>query len=924
MKTKGFLGVVLTLALIIQAVVAAESLPGRYFRFERITPEFEGRAVIDVSSLLQDREGFLWVGTGAGLARYDGYHFVFYSPERSPEALATLSTAATTTTPAAQTVASSLVVYPILEDGAGDIWIGTHGEGLFRFDKARKSFVQYRLEPHGTHGRAGDIVLAIEEDSKGGLWVGTRLNGLARLDRKTGTLARFPLDPKADTVWSLLFDRRGFLWVGTQDEGLFRVQPETGETVNYRFIMDNPRSLGSNTVWSLFEDREGTVWIGTYGGGLNAYDPSEDRFVRFYGDATRPHELAGRTITAIAEDGEGRLWIGTSRSGLRVWDRKKGDYVAYRHDPQEPDSISGDSISALRRDASGIMWIGTVRGGLDKCLADEAKFPHFKPNPGNPGSLSQSDVRSLMLDRSGTLWVGFDKGFDRVDGRRATVTRFAGSALESGGRTPSAIQAIHQDRAGRIWIGTENGGLLRFDPGTGIFDHYLHDPGRPAGLSNNKVYVICEDHGDPAVLWVATHNGLDRFDTRRNLWRRLRRDPSDPTSLSGSIIRALLEDKHGNFWVGTSAGLNRLDKATGRCIRYAHDIRQPVGAGLVNNVICCLHEDAAGALWIGTEAGLNRFIPERNEWLSFTPKEGLPGSIVCGILEDEKGALWISTNRGLSKFDPGALSFTNFGMRDGLQGLVFNPGASFKAPDGRMFFGGVNGFNVVDPSAVKKNPFVPPVVLTGLSRHGRTIKLDEAFVSSTGLKVSYKFGFMTLDFAALGYIDPAGNRFAYRLEPRDGDWIGLGYEHSVSLSDLDSGNYVLRVKAANPDGVWNEEALTIPIEVIPPFWKTPWFLGAVVLFLLSGVMILAREWRRLKSSTAFTPENIDTVVSQYRLTPREEEILRLVLEGARNKDIEKKLFISASTVRNHIYNIYQKLGVKSRLELIHRVGKKPS
>jgi ligand-binding sensor domain-containing protein/DNA-binding CsgD family transcriptional regulator len=916
MRTRGFLGVFLTLALIIQAVVAAESLPGRYFRFERITAEFDGRSVIDISSVLQDREGFLWVGTGTGLARYDGYGFVFYSPERSPEAF--------TTTPTTHTSSFSLVVYPILEDSGGDIWVGTHGEGLFRFDKTRKSFVQYRLEPGGAGGRTGDIILAIEKDAKKGLWVGTRLNGLARFDRKTQTFARFPLDPKVDTVWDLLVDRQGFLWVGTQDEGLFRVRPETGEAVNYRFIMDNPRSLGSNTVWSLFEDREGTVWIGTNGGGLNAYEPSEDRFVRFYGDATRPHDLAEHNITAIAEDGEGRLWIGTSRSGLRIWDRKKGDYVVYKHDPQDPDSISGDSISALRRDVSGIMWIGTVRGGLDKCLAGEAKFPHFKPNPGNPESLSRSDVRSLVLDRSGALWVGFDEGLNRIDGRHATVTRFDSRALERGGPTPGGIQAILEDRTGRVWLGTESGGLLSFDPRTGTFDHYLHDPGRPGGLSNNKVYTISEDRGDPAVLWIGTHNGLDRFDTRRNQWRRLRRDPSDPASLSGSSIRALLEDRHGALWVGTSAGLNRLDKARGRSVRYVHDIRDAAGAGLVNNIVCCLHEDAAGSLWIGTEGGLNRFIPERNEWVSFTSKEGLPGSVVCGIQEDETGSLWISTNRGLSKFDPGSGAFTNFGIRDGLQGLVFNAGASLKDPDGMIFFGGVNGLNVVDPAAVKENPFVPPVVLTGLSRHGRSLKLDEPFVFSNGLKVSYKFGFMTLDFAALCYIDPAANRFAYRLEPRDGDWLDLGFEHSVSFSDLVPGTYVLHVKAANPDGVWNQEGLEIPVEVIPPFWKTPWFLGAVVMFLLSGVVIAAREWKRLKSSSAFAAENLDAVVSQYRLTPREEEILRLVLEGARNRDIEKKLFISASTVRNHIYNIYQKLGVKSRLELIHRIGKKPS
>jgi ligand-binding sensor domain-containing protein/DNA-binding CsgD family transcriptional regulator len=906
MDKKGILGVVLSFALLPLATLRAEDLPGRFFRLERILPESGGRQIVDVTSILQDREGFIWIGTSAGLARYDGYQFVFYAPEAPPDE-----------------ASGSFVVYPILEDRAGDIWAGTHSQGLFRFDKTRKSLTRFSFARQGAGEGADAIVLALEEDPGGDLWVGTRLNGLARFDSGTGAFTRFPLDPAVETVWDLLVDGRGSLWVATQDEGLFKVRLETGDFVNYRFNMDNPRSLGSNTVWTLFEDREGTVWAGTNGGGLNAYDPEEDRFSRFTGDAARPLDLAGHMITALGEDEAGRFWIGTSRSGLRVWDRKTGDYSAYGHDPRDPDSIGDDGISSILRDTSGIMWVGTVRGGLGKCLADLAKFPHFKPNPGNPQSLSRSDVRALMLDTTGTLWVGFDEGFDRIESRSAEVTRFDGRVLDSGPRKAGAVQALLEDRGGRVWIGTEGGGLMRFDTRTGSFARTLHDLDRPEGLSNNRVYAIAEDRGDPFVLWIGTHNGLDRFDTAHNRWRRFGHDPADPASLSANSVRAILEDRNGALWVGTSSGLNRLDKASGRSIRYVYDIKNS-GTGLINNVVCCLHEDASGTLWIGTEAGLSRFVPERNAWLTFTTKDGLPGSVVCGILEDGTGSLWISTNRGLTKFEPGAGRFTNFGLRDGLQALVFNPGACFQAADGRMFFGGVNGFNCVAQAALRANPCLPPVVLTGLTSQGRNVKLDRPYVSGNELKIPYKFGFISLDVAALCYEDPPANRFAYKLEPRDGDWIDLGFRHVIPLSGLDSGAYVLRVKAANPDGVWNDDGLTMPIEVIPPFWRTPWFVGILAVFLMSGILIVLGMWRRLKAASASAGEQVAGVVAACGLTAREEEVLRLVLEGARNRDIEKKLFISASTVRNHIYNIYRKLGVKSRLELIHRIGKKPS
>jgi DNA-binding CsgD family transcriptional regulator len=298
--------------------------------------------------------------------------------------------------------------------------------------------------------------------------------------------------------------------------------------------------------------------------------------------------------------------------------------------------------------------------------------------------------------------------------------------------------------------------------------------------------------------------------------------------------------------------------------------------------------------------------------------------MIRAIQEDESGRLWISTNRGLSRFEPATGAFTNYGIRDGLQGYAFNTGAAFHAADGRMFFGGVNGFNSFLPAAVRKNPFVPPVVWTGFARSGQAREFEPPFIFTGKLKIPYKFGFVTLDFAALCFIDPAGNRFAYKWEPQDDGWTDLGFARSVSFSDLDSGTYVLHVKASNPDGVWNEEGLRIPIEVIPPFWRTAWFLSIAALFLISGFLIVARKWRKLKAASVVACEQVESVVATYGLTAREEEILRLVLEGARNRDIEKKLFISASTVRNHIYNIYQKLGIKSRLELIHRIGKNAS
>jgi DNA-binding CsgD family transcriptional regulator len=238
-----------------------------------------------------------------------------------------------------------------------------------------------------------------------------------------------------------------------------------------------------------------------------------------------------------------------------------------------------------------------------------------------------------------------------------------------------------------------------------------------------------------------------------------------------------------------------------------------------------------------------------------------------------------------------------------------------------MFFGGVNGYNSFYPADIKANPFVPPVVWTAFYRHNQKVSLGRSLASLLHLRLSYKFDFITFEFAALCYFNPPMNQYAYKLEGRDEDWIYLGPNRAVSFSNLDAGEYVLRVKGASPDGVWNEEGLSINIQVVSAFWRTGWFAAIVAALTAAGVMMLLRARKRLKTTLAAYEQNLEGFLERYKLSPREQEILRLILSGDSNKDIEKRLFISGSTVRNHIHNIYQKLEVRSRLELINLIRK---
>jgi ligand-binding sensor domain-containing protein/DNA-binding CsgD family transcriptional regulator len=885
-------GPLLILSLFASSSLFADSFPGRFFRFERLAPRTETVSLVGVSSVCQDEEGFLWLGTSAGLARYDGYRFIFFP---------FVAEGTSSAVPAA--------VYPVTPARDGGLWLGTYTGGLLAFSKDTRSFLSYPCGEEAGAGPGADIILAVQEDARGDLWIGTRSRGLYRLDRKTGSCTRVPLDPRLEVVWDVLAARSGAIWVATLGFGLYRIDPGSGDIDNFRFDPDDSGSLGSDTAWTVFEDGSGTIWVGTKNGGLNRYEPQSGGFSRFYGDGDFPHDLASQTITAVAEDQSGRLWLGTAIDGLRVWDPKTGGYVLCRHDPQDPESLGDDRVTSIFEDAGGVVWIGTARGGLNKCLAAMAKFEHYKHNPSDRRSIGRNSVRALWEDHSGSLWLGTKTGLERIDPATGAATIL----------NESVLAVLGDSRAG-IWLGTDGDGLVRFDPSTRRSVRFLAGDGR-SGLLANTVNALRSDAADAAVLWIGTQRGLNRFNTRSGRWDKFVRDPGSPSSLVHPGVTDLIDDGAGSIWVGTRGGLSRLDKATGRCENFVSRLGDPPGASIRNNTVNCLQRDRGGAIWVGTDSGLDRLDVRTGRWRNFAQKDGLGGEVVAAILEDASGGLWVSTNRGLARFDPATERFTNFGLHDGLQGLVFNPRAAALGADGRMSFGGGNGINVFYPGQLKKNPDIPAVVWTAFYRNNVEIKHPEPATAESDLILNYKMGLVTFEFAALSFAAPEMNSFAYKLEPLDGDWISLVPAHTASFYNLASGRYTLRVKAANPDGVWNEEGLTIGLIVLAPFWKTWWFQIIAAAFLASGLLLAFRVRARIKAAPGVLGGSLDEVIGAYGLTGREEEILQLVLRGARNKDIERELFISASTVRNHISNIYQKLGVRSRLELINRVGR---
>lgn len=872
----------------------ASSYPGRYFRFDRFALQTPSISMVGISSISQDNQGFLWLGTSAGLFRYDGYRFLaFPIPAEN---------AAPSSPPA---------VFPVVAAGSGGLWVGTNGRGLAAFSAETNAFIQAPAAGDDLFpALPGEIVLSVQEDAAGHIWVGTRTHGLFRIDNKTRIASPYPLDSESECIWDILADRSGRIWVGTHGDGLFRIDPGAGTTVSFRFLPDDSRSLGGDIVRSLFEDHSGTIWAGTKNGGLNRFEPEMGGFVRVYGGGDFPRDLASHTVTSISEDSQGRIWLGTDGDGLRIWDRERDAYLCCRHDPQNPYSLSDNDITSIFKDAGGILWIGTVRGGLNKCTTGRAKFEHYRHNPSNPKSLAEHDVQALWLDDRGGLWVGTKTGLEQVDSKKGAVSRYEGSVL-----------ALAEDADGRIWFGTDGEGLVSLDPDSGRLKNFRRNSGTSGNLSHNRVTVLCPDRRDPGFLWVGTQRGLNRFETRSGRTLPILPEPRDTGTLARSVVTALLDDKAGFLWIGTARDLYRLEKVSGRFEIFSLlTDAPPQASGPIN----CLAEGMDGTIWVGTQVGLVRFDPVSGSRRIFAQKDGLKGEVVCGILEDTDGGLWVSTNRGLSRYDMAAGTFHSFGLHDGLQDRTFALRAAARGTDGRMAFGGPNGINVFDPAGIEPDPFIPPVFWTAFYRNNVEIEPPAAPNHSSDFTINYKMGLITFEFAALSFAAPELNSFAYRLDPRDTAWTSLVPERSVSFFNLHPGSYTLRVKAANPDGLWNEPGIALDFIVIRPFWTTWWFiLGAGAAAGAGGIFLASRRRKSARRPTFPEEKQLAGVFETYGLTAREKEILGLVLSGESNKEIGRKLFISPSTARNHISNIYQKIGVRNRLELINRIARNP-
>jgi len=854
--------------IIFLSFLTSFSLFSQDITFKRLTGEqFTGSGA--VYCVLQDKTGYLWIGTDYGLYRYDGRDFrTFRHDPDNPNSI------------------SDNTVWSIYEDHQGYLWIGTGNGGLNRFDPADEKF-RYWLasadrDPIGT-GLSDNSITCIQEDSSGYFWIGTYRGGINRFDPLKKEFNHWfrnkgePSTLDAFYVTSLHLDTQNQLWIGTY-EGLSRINlnSDTIRFHSWKHDGKNPNSLNNNIIWNIFESKQDSgrgLWIGTFGS-LDYFDKTSGKFSHHIPFKNEPDPFS-RSVGSISElkDNNRRLFWVASYNGLLRFDPAAGTFERWQQRENDQASLSNNQITYLYSDRSGVLWIAT-NNGLNFYSQQWNKFKiwSFDTTGSHTSRIINKEVTALCPDQDGLLWVGTTSGlyYLKKESNKNILRKYPQLSSEY-------IWSLAPGKTGELWIGTYGNGLFRLQINLNQVRHWVSETGKKNSPGNNYIRALYQDH--QGYLWIGLWGrGLNRFNPTMGEWRSYVYSRDDPNSLSYNDVWAIHEDHHGQLWIGTKGGgLNLFDRETEKFYHW-----QSTGnsqAKLSHNGILSITEmdpDITGSdsnfskLWIGSENGLIYFtypfskggspIPGQAKITTFSEKDGLPSSMIKSTTLDNLGNLWLSTNLGLMKCamdsllsysfsknssnTPKQLSFDFYTMKDGLPSEDFSIQAVAKSTAGELFWGTKNGLISYYPDQVQKTNTIPPIVITEIQVMNKPIlaqsylSLSKSENSGNRLKLSHKQNIISFRFASMDFTAPQECLYSYILEGFDRGWISSGRRRFVSYTNLNPGSYTFRVRGSNSDGVWNDNEAIISFTITPPWWKTPWaylFYGLFTIAILFGI-----------------------------------------------------------------------------------------
>lgn len=873
-----------TLVILVLLCAALSNLyaVNEYIKFQHIGSS-RGFPQGNVRVIYRDSTGFMWFGTKNGLNKFDGYNFSIYKYK-----------------PNDATTPGHRVIRCIYEDLDGTLWTGTENS-LDKFDRGRETFAHYRTPIKNLGASNYTPVYSIIESAAapGTLWLGT-MNGLMKFAKDKGSFtvdpvfAKYPTGQPMNTVGQIIEYPQGTLWFASYS-GLYKYDLEKEKITNFKHIPSHPDSLTCNSIYSLHKSSQpGILWVGTWEG-LDKFDTRTGTFTHYKHDPGDPTSLGYDVVWSICESPveKGTLWVGFFGGGLDKFDVRSGTAQHYRNDLNDMHSLTGNVVRSVYQDPSGVLWVGTDLGGLNKADRANKRFIHYYQKSNITEGLSDNQVYSIIeaQEQPGISWIGTGNGLNRFDRGSGEFTVFRQEADNPNSLNSSDVRQVYEcpSQPGILWIGTLDKGIGKLHIKKNKFVHYEPEPGKEDSPPQYEVRDFHESLLHPGVLWIATKfGGVVRFDTKSETFSTYLFDPADSQIRFTNAIFDIYEapSRPGILWLASyGSGLIRFDPKAGKFSRFLRS------AGAVNslysNKIFSIHESPAdpGILWLCTGKGLVKFNRESGSPTAFHGLESLLGYIVKRILEDGQGNFWLSTDNGLLKFNPRTGELKKYDVRDGLQGNEFSH-AAFKSRAGEMFFGGFEGFNVFSPEQIQDNPYIPPVVITGLKVFNKPVKVGEpvksgrvvlrrSITETKKIRLSYIDRVFTFEFAALNYTLSERNRYRYKMEGFDEEWVECGTRNSATYTGIPPDSYVFRVKGSNNDGAWNEIGASIRVVITPPWWRTTWAYIFYFIFLAAFIVTL----NRLQRARLIRKEQDKAKIREAELRARAAEAQALAVEA---------------------------------------------
>ncbi len=767
---------------------------------------------IKIEELFQDHFGFIWMGTPYSLVKYDGYEFISYNYMPNEQEVASSS--------------FSFSVKAIAESPDGNLWVGCMGKGqgqplLFRFDRKSEqlipclfdwekeqslisSSIRQILTSKGELWILGDEVYKISledlykenysrlqvfkndiwrvpfnhlfEAPDGEIWV-TGLNGLSRWEEKTGAFQFYPLKGENDGTTNVISDftflfasKQGWYWVfDLFHNRILRFFPESG-----RYEALDTNLLGGLVY--MMSTSHNQIWMGTSNGpgAIYIFDPSNASIKRVEVQIDGQLFNFNTRVTSMLEDFSGNIWIGTDGGPLLKYNAQRNQFNWLRFNPNAAHSLKNNNISGVDQDQNGDYWISTLGGGVHQWKRDQNTiFHHFLPSK-TPNKNEEKMVLGLEVTQDGKVWYGFEfftaSCFDPVS---QTSTFY---------KTDGSIHSIYEDAQNRLWM-TTWGGLLLFDPGSNALKEVAFKTDEESSAPYPPLAGIFQD--SQGKLWLGCFGK-----NVHNLAGFFRYDPESGRTEVFDLPEAhsFTEDRYGNIWIGSQNGLYRYELKTGQFKRYARE-------------------------------------------------DGLPSNTLSSVLLDDAGYLWMATRNGISRFDPEEETFRNYFKTDGIPGNTFHFMSGYKNQKGELFFPGYFGLLYFHPDSIKANTIPPKVAFTAIDLFGTPLSIEEKsplkkHISLTKeLRFSHHQNDLTIHYAGLHYKNPEKNRYQVKLEPYEQKWRDVKHQRFADYTNLDPGKYTFYVKAANSDGVWNEEPATLDIIISPPWYWNIWSIAIYVFFI---------------------------------------------------------------------------------------------